>query len=65
MGEMVTFSIVSTTREADFAVSYNPASGVIKDTKRFVFTLDRERSKGCMSSGSHTQILNKYRRNYI
>lgn len=46
MGEMVTFSIVSTTREADFAVSYNPASGVIKDTKRFVFTLDRGRSKG-------------------
>lgn len=45
-GEMVTFSIVSTTREADFAVSYNPASGVIKDTKKFGFSLARERSAG-------------------
>ena len=45
-GEMITFSIVSTTREADFAVSYNPASGVIKDTKKFVFSLARERSAG-------------------
>lgn len=45
-GEMVTFSIVSTTREADFAVSYNPASGVLKDSKKFVFSLARERSAG-------------------
>ncbi|MBR2064599.1 MAG: carboxypeptidase regulatory-like domain-containing protein [Bacteroidales bacterium] len=54
-GEMVTFSIVSTTREADFAVDYNPASGVIKDTKRFVFSLARERSAG----------LGEYMRNLV
>lgn len=53
-GEMVTFSIVSTTREADFAVTYNPASGVIKDTKKFVFSLARERSAG---SGEYMRNL--------
>jgi len=53
-GEMITFSIVSTTREADFAVSYNPASGVIKDTKKFVFSLARERSAGL---GEYTRNL--------
>lgn len=54
-GETVTFSIVSTTREADFAVSYNPASGVIKDTKRIAFSLARERSAG----------LGEYTRNVV
>ncbi len=54
-GEMVTFSIVSTTRDVDVAVSYNPASGVLKDTKRFVFYLARERSAG----------LGEYTRNFV
>lgn len=53
-GEMVTFSIVSTTREADFAVTYNPASGVIRDTRKFVFSLARERSAGL---GGYTHNL--------
>lgn len=53
-GEMVTFSIVSTTRDVDVAVSYNPASGVLKDTKRFVFYLARERSAGV---GEYTRNL--------
>ena len=51
---MITFSIVSTTREADFAVTYNPASGVIKDTKKLVFSLARERSAGL---GEYTRNL--------
>lgn len=45
-GEWIMFSIVSTTREADFAVSCNPASGTIRPTTKFVFSLARERSKG-------------------
>ena len=45
-GEWVEFSIVSTTREADFAVTWNPASGTIRPNTKFVFSLARERSKG-------------------
>lgn len=45
-GEWVEFSIVSTTREADFAVTWNPASGTIRPNTNFVFSLARERSKG-------------------
>lgn len=44
--EIIGFSMVSTTRDADFAISCNPSSGAFKGTKKFVFTLDRERSAG-------------------
>lgn len=44
--EIIGFSMVSTTRDADFAVSCNPASGALKGTKKFTFTLDRQRSAG-------------------
>jgi len=54
-GEMVVFSIVSTTREADFAVNCNPASGTIRNTRKFEFTLARERSAG----------LGEYMRNLV
>lgn len=54
-GEIVNFSIVSTTREADFAISCNPASGALRGTKKFVFSLARERSAG----------LGEYMRNLV
>ena len=54
-GEIVNFSIVSTTREADFAISCNPASGALRGTKKFVFSLARERSAG----------LGEYKRNLV
>lgn len=53
--EMVVFSIVNTTREADFAVNCNPASGTIRSTRKFEFTLARERSVG----------LGEYMRNLV
>lgn len=54
-GEIVEFSIVSTTRDVDFAINYNPASGAFQGTRKFVFTLDRGRSKG----------LGEYTRNFV
>lgn len=45
-GEIVSFSIVNPTREADFALSCNPASGAFQGTGKFVFSLARERSAG-------------------
>lgn len=54
-GDWIGFSIVSTTREADFAVSWNPASGSVRPTSKFVFSLARERSKG----------LGEYMRNIV
>lgn len=40
------FSLVRTTGEVDFAVDYTPASGAFVGSRKFTFSLDRERSAG-------------------
>ena len=64
-GGIVEFSVVRATRDIDMAIGCTPASGAFKETRKFTFTLDREKSDGLGEFGQYFIIKTMNAGSYV
>ncbi len=62
---IIGFSVIRAGRDIDFAISCNPASGAMNGSKKFVFSLARERSDGPGEYMSHFIITTQEAGSYV